>query len=278
VLDDDGYGLIKVDPTAGNVTITLPTAADNSGRIIKIAVSTTGGSVTVDGEGSETIDGLTSIVLNRKYDYLEVCSDGTGWTILSGRASYSTGWINTNSWGNRELGDMSIIYDNKTGSFIVGEEIEEYTTGGTPPTGATGNKWVICADSGTVLRCKEAQGTGTATNDRWVVGKTSGAKAQVNGTSKNFNGSVIHNLGYYPEELDIQVWIGASAGARTYKIVPVGTAIGVGNGGVGFISGTLNSFKVKTATQGFYVIQDDGSRLVIDNQDWYYNILVVKRW
>lgn len=278
VLDDDGYSLIKVDPTAGNVTITLPTAADNSGRIIKIAVSTTGGSVTVDGEGSETIDGLTIIVLNRKYDYLEVCSDGTGWTILSGRASYSTGWINTADWTIRELGDMSITYDNKTGSFIVGEEIEEYTTGGSPPTGPTGNKWVICADTGTVLRCKEAQGTGTATDDRWVVGKTSGAKAQVNGTTKNLDGVVTHSLGYYPEELDIQVWVGATAGARTYKIVPVGTSIGVSNGGVGFISGTLNSFKVKTATSGFYVIQDDGTRLVIDDEDWYYNILVVKRW
>ena len=278
VLDDDGYGLIRVDPTAGNVTITLPTAADNNGRIIRTSVTATGGSVTVVGEGSETIDGLASIVLNRKYDYLEVCSDGTEWTILSGRASYSTGWINTADWTTRELGDMSITYDNKTGTFTVGEEIEEYTTAGTPPTGPTGNKWRICNDSGTVLRCKEAQGVGFATNDRWIVGTTSGAKAQVNGTSKNFNGSVIHNLGYYPEELDIQVCIGASAGARTFKIVPFGTTIGTSSGGVSFKSGTLNSFKVQTATLGFYVIQDDGSRLAIDNFDWYYNILVVKRW
>ena len=60
--------------------------------------------------------------------------------------------------------------------------------------------------------------------------------------------------------------------------MPVGMIIGVGNGGVGFISGTLNSFKVQTAIYGFYVIQDDGARLALDNQDWYYNILVVKRW
>lgn len=274
----DGHGLYLIDPSAGNVTGSLPPSADNIGLVIRCTVIATGGSFILDGYGSETIDGRTGITLNRIYDYIEVIAVGAGWIVRSGRASYSVGNINTNDWTDRELGDMSIIYDNKTGTFTVGEEIEEYTTGGSPPTGPTGNKWVICADTGTVLQCNEARGVGFATNDRWIVGTTSGAKAQVNGTSKNFNGSVIHKLGYYPEELDIQVWVGASAGARTYKIVPGATPIGVADGGVGFISGTLNSFKVKTATSGFYIIQDDGTRLVINNQDWYYNILVVKRW
>jgi len=60
--------------------------------------------------------------------------------------------------------------------------------------------------------------------------------------------------------------------------VPYGMPIGTGNSGVSFTSGTLFSCKVQTASLGFYVIQDDGTRLVIDDEDWYYNILVVKRW
>jgi hypothetical protein len=174
---------------------------------------------------------------------------------------------------------MSITYDNKTGTFTVGEEIEEYTTGGSPPTGPTGNKWVIRADTGTVLRCKEAQGTGTATNDRWVVGKTSGAKAQVNGTTKNLDGVVDHSLGYYPEELDIQVWIGASAGARTYKVVPGVVPVGVSyEAGLSILFSTKTSVKVQTGHMGIRIIGDSGDGIVLDNQDWYYNILVVKRW
>jgi hypothetical protein len=80
VLDDDGYYLILVTTSSTNRTITLPTAADNSGRRLVIKKVDTGtGSVTVDGESSETIDGLTSVQVAFKNDVIDIYCDGTEW-------------------------------------------------------------------------------------------------------------------------------------------------------------------------------------------------------
>jgi hypothetical protein len=45
--------------------------------------------VIVDGNGSETIDGITSLRLNQRFDYLQLQSDGTNWMVISERISPS---------------------------------------------------------------------------------------------------------------------------------------------------------------------------------------------
>jgi len=83
ILDNDGYDLIIFDDTSSNRTCTLPTAADNTGRVIKIKnISTDKGLINVDGEGAETIDGYTDIDLDCKFSYLKIVSNGTSWEIL----------------------------------------------------------------------------------------------------------------------------------------------------------------------------------------------------
>lgn len=93
ILDTDGVTVILA--TAGSsadITMTLPTAADNTGRIITIKKVDAGTkAVIVDGEGSETIDGaLTNVVGNYtdstytgQYSFLTICSDGTGWHVIN---------------------------------------------------------------------------------------------------------------------------------------------------------------------------------------------------
>jgi hypothetical protein len=84
ITDTDGYDTIVYATTlTADRTVTLPTSADNKGRIITIK-RTVGGdeTITIDGEGAETIDGATTTSLNGKYDTVTIESDGTNWVTL----------------------------------------------------------------------------------------------------------------------------------------------------------------------------------------------------
>jgi hypothetical protein len=74
---------IMVDASGGPVTITLPSAGGNAGKLYKIKkIDTTGGAVTIDGSGAETIDGSATAVITTPYVSLAVQCDGTEWWIV----------------------------------------------------------------------------------------------------------------------------------------------------------------------------------------------------
>jgi hypothetical protein len=83
VLDSDGYSIINVTDSDPAKTITLPTAADNTDRCITIVNNSTeqaaAARVIVDGEGAETISGLTTVSLRWRGRETTVCSTGTAW-------------------------------------------------------------------------------------------------------------------------------------------------------------------------------------------------------
>ena len=86
ILDGDGFTTILVDDTSSDRTITPPTVAANSARVIRIKnISTNGGDVVVDGEGSEEIDGETTLLLNSENDVVVMQSIGASWKIIGGR-------------------------------------------------------------------------------------------------------------------------------------------------------------------------------------------------
>lgn len=104
ITDTDGYRVILVSTGNTTRTITLPTAADNSQRIITIKKVDSGtGAVTIDGENSETIDGQLTKSLNVQYDFYELQCDGTTWNIIStssassGSGAGSVNYIQTSS-------------------------------------------------------------------------------------------------------------------------------------------------------------------------------------
>jgi hypothetical protein len=69
-----------VDATAAAVTITLPKAQEYKGRPFYIKkVDASANAVTVEGDGSETIDGAANVSLASQWDGVRVVSDGTGW-------------------------------------------------------------------------------------------------------------------------------------------------------------------------------------------------------
>ena len=71
-----------IDCTSGTYTITLPTAASQTGRTFIIRNSGTG-TITIGRTGAETISGATSQTL-AGYGYLQVVSNGTNWLVLGG--------------------------------------------------------------------------------------------------------------------------------------------------------------------------------------------------
>ena len=72
-----------VDATAANITITLPTAVRIKGTMFQIKkIASTANAVTVDGSGTETIDGDTTAVLTAEFESIKVISDNASWHII----------------------------------------------------------------------------------------------------------------------------------------------------------------------------------------------------
>jgi hypothetical protein len=76
--------IILCAPNAGvNLVITLPAVASSGSKVFTIVrTSTTTGTVTIDGNASETINGQTSIKLDKANQNVEVYCSGSNWTIL----------------------------------------------------------------------------------------------------------------------------------------------------------------------------------------------------
>lgn len=79
--------VIPCDASGGAFTVTLPAAANNSGKhytIIKTDSSVN--AITIDGNASETINGSTTTTINTQYESIEICCDGSNWLIKNRKA------------------------------------------------------------------------------------------------------------------------------------------------------------------------------------------------
>jgi len=75
---------ILCDATTGAQTINLPTAVGLSGKIYDIKKKDSSvNSVTIDANGTETIDGSLTQSLILQYDAMRIISDGANWFILA---------------------------------------------------------------------------------------------------------------------------------------------------------------------------------------------------
>lgn len=80
---DDNYTVILVNATSGAVTVTLPAAASYKGRHYYIKkIDSSINTVTIDGNGSETIDDQLTAVISVQYTCLTIFSDGAEWWII----------------------------------------------------------------------------------------------------------------------------------------------------------------------------------------------------
>jgi hypothetical protein len=87
---DDGSGeprdIYLVTTGASTITATLPTVASGDaslGRVCTVMkVDSGAGSVTIDGNGSQTINGSATVSLASQYDYRTLVSNGTEWFVI----------------------------------------------------------------------------------------------------------------------------------------------------------------------------------------------------
>lgn len=87
---------IDVDGSAGFVTITLPTAVGNAGRIYVVRKSdatSDGSEVVIDGAGAELINGAATHTLYRRYQSVVIQSNGADWNIVQSYVPYQYGMI-----------------------------------------------------------------------------------------------------------------------------------------------------------------------------------------
>lgn len=75
--------LILCDSSGGAFTLTLPTAVGIGGRVYEIKKTDSSfTAVTIDGNGSETLDGSTTTTLNTQYESIKIVSDNSNWQIV----------------------------------------------------------------------------------------------------------------------------------------------------------------------------------------------------
>lgn len=68
---------------ASAVTVNLPTAVGLTGKVFTVKRLSTLNNVTIEGDGSETIDGAANLVLSTQYHSATILSDGSNWHVLS---------------------------------------------------------------------------------------------------------------------------------------------------------------------------------------------------
>lgn len=145
--------LIPVDATSGNFTVDLIAAATaGNGFMLSVKkIDSSSNTVTIDGNGSETIDGSTTFVLTAENNFVLLVCDGSNWQIISTSQSDLTGGDGIDISGNTVAVDLAsnsglefasnqLQVDVNTGLFLaaagLGASISIITWSG---TGATTN-------------------------------------------------------------------------------------------------------------------------------------------
>jgi len=83
VAANDRFTLLG-DATAGNITFLLPLVSSAASRIYVFKkTDASANTVTIDGNGSETIDGALTYVLSSQYKYVMIQCDGSKWNIIA---------------------------------------------------------------------------------------------------------------------------------------------------------------------------------------------------
>jgi hypothetical protein len=72
---------ILCDTSGGNITLNLPAAASSTNAQISIKKTDAANTVTIDGNGAETIDGAATAVLSSQWEMISIICDGTSWFI-----------------------------------------------------------------------------------------------------------------------------------------------------------------------------------------------------
>jgi hypothetical protein len=262
ILDDDGYNLISVDTSDRRVTITLPLAANNTGRMIYIKQSVGKGGVIIDGNGAETIDGAASIYLFSLYNFVQLFCDGTAWLIIIKKSHMRKGWGNRTDYSNVHIGTQLVTVADTTG-YIIGEIVTEETSGNTGIVHA-----II---SSTQMYLIHVTGTGVFTTAKDLTGATSSTLSEQSASTLNVDSNFYHGYGKYIPELKVRVLFGDGTDANTKEVLWI--SYNTSTQGYMMYPVDANSFKLQTGYNGYDILQDaDGIAAL--GTDAYCDVIV----
>ncbi len=113
LVSGDQGNLLNVDASGANRTITLLAAA-SAGDGYTVAIKktdATANTVTIDGNGAETIDGSTTKVISTQYDTVLLACNGTAWFILAEPAAGGSGadLDTANTWTAGQRGEVTTL-------------------------------------------------------------------------------------------------------------------------------------------------------------------------
>jgi len=81
-ISTQGHALILCDCTANSITVNLPSAAGNKAIFNIKKMDAGANTVTIEGNGTETIDGALNKVITVQYASYTLMSSGTNWVIV----------------------------------------------------------------------------------------------------------------------------------------------------------------------------------------------------
>lgn len=111
VTTGDAGAVISVDANGAARTITLPSAV-SAGAGFKVSIKKSDSSyntVTIDGDGSETIDGAATKVLRLPFQSATIICDGSGWKILDEAGTALRGSDANGEWERHANGTQSCL-------------------------------------------------------------------------------------------------------------------------------------------------------------------------
>lgn len=249
--------IVIADATSGALTVTLPPVEEGLKVVVK-KVDSSVNDVTVDGDGSDTIDGGTTQVLSNQYDTFLIVSDGTTWHLVTsppeavtpgtvdnavvradgtsndtvqgslvtieddGRIVQEIGTAN-NSIGNSSTGDS---ITTGTENFFAGANVGRDCTSGSRNMGLGSNS----LQKITTGENNDAMGRSAfrdITTSSLNVGVGSNAGITSTGSQNTFIGSF---SGFSMTTGSTNVFIGNDAGRNASQLSTASNSIGIGNG------------------------------------------------
>lgn len=79
---DGNNGAVFGDTSSNDITITLPPAGDQKDRVYHVKKTAELNTLTIQGDGTETIDGEEAQEITNQYDSVTIQSTGSEWFIL----------------------------------------------------------------------------------------------------------------------------------------------------------------------------------------------------
>lgn len=133
VLESDRDKLINVDASSAGVTITLLAAATagDGFRVCIKKVDSSSNAVTIDADGSETIDGSTTSAMSAQYDATFLMCDGSSWHIFTPAISSIQSFLDSN-------GNEMMVFST-TSSAVNHIQVKNAATGSGPIISAVGD-------------------------------------------------------------------------------------------------------------------------------------------